>query len=176
MSTHLSVAEIFRKLEERLRLHEERAAFHAQQEIHHREQSAFHVAELQKVRENFEAFKATALAAADLAQESGALASPEPVEEADDLHDLIGRRIMVSKLVSRVVDRMGEGEAFGAARVAAEVNRRYREHLRRAVSARAVSVTLRRLRDAGEIRAVREGKASQESVYVRGGEPGNSLS
>jgi hypothetical protein len=169
MSTHLSVAEIFRKLEERMKLHEERAAFHSQQEVHHREQSAFHAAELQKVREHFEAFKASALAAADLAQESGSLPSPDKEEEADDLRDLIGRRIMVSKLVSRVVDRMGEGETFGAARVAAEVNRRYREHLRRPVSARAVSVTLRRLRDAGEVRAVREGKASQESIYVREG-------
>jgi hypothetical protein len=73
------------------------------------------------------------------------------VEKEDDLSELIGRRIMVSKLVGRVVDRMGEGETFGAARVAAEVNRRYREHLRRAVSARAVSVTLRRLRDAGSL-------------------------
>jgi DNA-binding transcriptional ArsR family regulator len=170
MSTHLSVAEIFRKLEERMKLHEERAAFHAQQEAHHREQSAFHTAELQKVREHFEAFKASALAAADLAQESGALASPEP--EKDDLRDLIGRRIVVSKLVSRVVDRMGEDETFGAARMAAEVNRRYREHLRRPVDARAVSVTLRRLRDAGLIRAVREGKASQESLYVRAKEAG----
>jgi hypothetical protein len=167
MSTHLSVAEIFRKLEERMKLHEERAAFHAQQEVHHREQSAFHAAELQKVREHFEAFRATALAAADLAQESGALPAPDTVEEVDDLHDLVGRRIMVSKLVSRVVDRMGEGETFGAARVAGEVNRRYGKHLRRQAGARAVSVTLRRLRDAGEIRAVREGKASQESIYVK---------
>jgi len=167
MSTHLSVAEIFRKLEERMKLHEEQAAFHAQQEAYHRERSAFHTSELQKVKEHFEAFKASALAAADLAQESGALPAPETVEEKDDLSDLIGRRIMVSKLIGRVVDRMGEGETFGAARVAAEVNRRYREHLRRAVSSRAVSVTLRRLRDAGSIRAVREGRASQESVYVK---------
>ena len=171
MSTHLSVAEIFRKLEERMKLHEERAAFHTQQEVHHREQSAFHAAELQKVKEHFEAFKASALAAADLAQESGALLSPE-TEEPDDLRDLIGRRIVVSKLVSRVVDRMREDETFGAARIAAEVNRRYREHLRRPVSARAVSVTLRRLRGSGGIRAVKEGKASQESVYVREREGG----
>jgi hypothetical protein len=57
----------------------------------------------------------------------------------EDLRDLIGRRIMVSKLVGRVVDRMGKGETFGAARVAAEVNRRYREHLRRPVGARTIS-------------------------------------
>jgi hypothetical protein len=67
------------------------------------------------------------------------------VEAVDDLRDLIGRWIMVSKLVSRVVDRMGEGETFGAARVA---------------------VTLRRLRDAGGIRAVREGKAPPRGAPV----------
>ena len=49
MGTHLSVSEIFRKLEERMKPPEERAAFHSRQESHHREQSAFHTAELQKV-------------------------------------------------------------------------------------------------------------------------------
>jgi len=42
MSTPLSVSEIFRKLEERIKLQEEPAAFHSQQEIHPREQSAFY--------------------------------------------------------------------------------------------------------------------------------------
>jgi DNA-binding transcriptional ArsR family regulator len=165
MSTHLSVAEIFRKLEERMKLHQEQAAFHARQEAHHREQSAFHTAEFQKISERFEAFKGTALAAAELAQETSAL--PASVGEEEDLRDLVGKRLMMSKLVGRVVDRMGEDETFGATRVAEEVNRRYGAHLRRPVGARAVSVTLRRLRDAGGIRAVREGKASQESIYVR---------
>ena len=164
MSTHLSVAEIFRKLEERMKIHQEQAAFHAQQEAHHRERGAFHTAELQKITEHFEAFKVTALAAAELAQETSAL--PAPVEE-EDLRDLVGQRLRVSKLVGQVVDRMGEDETFGAARVAEEVNRRYGAHMRRPVGARAVSVTLRRLRDAGSIRAVREGKAAQESIYVR---------
>lgn len=164
MSTQLSVAEIFRKLEERMKIHQEQAAFHAQQEAHHRERGAFHTAELQKITEHFEAFKVTALAAAELAQETSAL--PTPVEE-EDLRDLVDKRLRVSKLVGRVVDRMGEDETFGAARVAEEVNRRYGAHMRRPVGARAVSVTLRRLRDAGSIRAVREGKAAQESIYVR---------
>lgn len=166
MSTHLSVAEIFRKLEERIRFHEERAAFHAEQEIHNREQSAFHTAELQKVRERFEAFQATAIAAADLAQET--TVPPPPAEaEVEDDREFIGKRIMVSKLIARVVDRAGEGDAFGAAWVALEINRRYRDKLRKLVDARAVSVTLRRLRDAGRLRLVRKGKSSQEALYVK---------
>ena len=168
MSTHLSVAEIFRKLEERMKLHQEQADFHARQEALHREQGAFHTAELQKISERFEAFKATALDAAELAQETSAL--PEVAGEEEDLRDLVGKRLMMSKLVGRVVNRMGEGETFGATRVAEEINRRYGTHLRRPVGARAVSVTLRRLRDAGRIHAVREGKAAQESIYERADE------
>jgi DNA-binding transcriptional ArsR family regulator len=167
MSTHLSVGEIFRKLEERMKLHQEQADFHARQEAHHREQGAFHTAELQKITERFEAFKASALVAAELAQETSAV--PGPVEE-EDLRDLVGKRLRMSKLVGRVVDRMREGETFGAKRVAEEINRRYGAHLRRPMGARAVSVTLRRLRDAGSIRAVRDGKAALESIYVRADE------
>lgn len=166
MSTHLSVAEIFRKLEERIRFHEEQAALHAQQEIHNREQSAFHTAELQKVREHYEAFQATAIAAADLAQETAVPPPPAEAEVEDD-REFIGKRIMVSKLIVRVVDRIGEGDAFGAGWVAQEVNRRYPDKLRGLVDARSVSVTLRRLRDAGRLGLVRKGKSSQESLYVK---------
>ena len=164
MSTDLSVAEIFKKLEERIRFHEEQAAFHAQQEIHNREQNAFHAAELQKVRERFEAFKSTAVAAADLAQETTA---PPPPAEVEDDREFIGKRIMVTKLIARVVDRIAAGHSFGAAWVAQEVNQRYRDKLRGLVDARTVSVTLRRLRDAGRLRLVRKGKASQEALYAK---------
>jgi hypothetical protein len=56
--------------------------------IHHRERSAFHVAELQRVTEHFEAFKATALVAAELAGEAAAppaLGSSKP-RDHHDLH------------------------------------------------------------------------------------------
>jgi hypothetical protein len=171
MSTALSVAEVLEKLAARIAFHRQQADFHAQQEIHHREQSAFHLAELEKVAQHFEAFKATALPAADLAGEVAAPPPPvEAVEEEDD-REFAGRRIVVSKLVARVVERFGEGETFGATRVAAEVNRRYRARLRRPVDARAVSVTLRRLRDAGQLRLVREGKATQEALYAKPARP-----
>src|SRR5947208_4266269 len=78
MSTAFSVAEILAKLEARIAHHEQQVAFHKEREAHHREQSSAHAAELEKVRRHFEAFKATALPAADLA---GASVDPGPAEE-----------------------------------------------------------------------------------------------
>lgn len=166
MSTDLSVAEIFRKLEDRLRFHEEQAGFHAQQEIHHREQSAFHTAELQKVREHFEAFQASAVAAAELARET---VIPAPAAKAEDHREFIGKRVQVTRLIARVLDELTEGQTFGAAWVAQEINRRYRDILRDPTDARAVSVTLRRLKNAGRLRLVRKGKASHEALYEKPG-------
>jgi hypothetical protein len=65
------------------------------------------------------------------------------------------------------LDRMGDSESFGAAEIAAETNRRYRSLLQRPSMARTVSVTLRRLRQSGRIRLVREGKALQEALYAK---------
>jgi DNA-binding transcriptional ArsR family regulator len=66
---------------------------------------------------------------------------------------------------------VAEGETFGAAQVAAETNRRYRDKLRRPIDARAVSVTLHRLRDAGRLRLVREGKSYYEALYAKRARP-----
>jgi len=166
MSTAYSVAEVLDKLEKRIAFHREQADHHAQQEVHHREQNAFHLAELKRVSEHFEAFKGTALTAAELAGE--AAVPPPPVQqEVDDDRDLAGKEIQAAKLVKRVVDRMAAGASFGAAQVAAETNRRYRDKLDRPLSARDVSVTLRRLRDAGRLREVREGRSNHEALYVK---------
>jgi hypothetical protein len=165
MSAALSVAEILDKLAKRMAWHREKAAFHAQQEVHHREQSAFHAAELEKVTRHFKAFEATAVAAADLAQEG----TPQPAAEEEDVREFVGKRILVSKLIARAVERLGKDETFGATRVAAETNRRFQATLRRPVDARTASVVLRRLHATGRLRLVREGKASREALYVRPG-------
>lgn len=166
MSTAYSVAEVLEKLEKRIAFHREQADHHAQQEVHHREQNAFHLAELKRVTEHFEAFKGTAVTAAELAGE--ATAPPPPVrKEADADSDLAGKEVQTAKLVARVIEGMAEGAKFGAAQVAAETNRRYREKLRRPLTARDVSVILRRLREAGRLRLVREGKSNQEALYAR---------
>jgi len=57
------------------------------------------------VTEHFEAFKATALTAAELARETTA---PPPLvqQEMDEDRDLAGKDVQASKLAMRVVDRM----------------------------------------------------------------------
>ncbi|HEY0511230.1 MAG TPA: hypothetical protein VGH73_04965 [Thermoanaerobaculia bacterium] len=166
MSTALSVAEILAKLEARIAHHEEQVAFHQQQEVHHREQSAAHAAELETIRRHFEAFRATALPAADLA---GVPVAPSRAadETPEDYREFVGKRIMTSKLIARVIHRLGEDETFGASRVAAETNRRHHDKLRRPVDARRVSAVLRRLRDAGELHQVQPGGAAHEALYTK---------
>jgi hypothetical protein len=166
MSTAFSVAEILAKLEARIAHHEQQVAFHKQQEVHHREQSAAHGAELEKVRLHFESFKAAALPAADLA---GVPVAPAPSsqEAPEDLSEFAGKRIAASKLIVRVIRGLGEGETFGATRVAEETNRRYRQTLKKPVDGRKVSVVLRRLRDAGELQQVQPGGAAHEALYSR---------
>jgi len=165
MSTSFSVAEILARLEARIAHHEEQVAFHQQQEVHHREQSAAHTAELETVRRHFESFKATALPAADLAGVPVASAARE--EAREDLGEFVGKRIMTSKLIARVVHRLGEDETFGASQVAEEANRRYRGQLKKPVDARMASVVLRRLRDAGELHQVQSGGAAHEAFYSK---------
>jgi hypothetical protein len=168
MSTSLSVAEILAKLEARIAHHEQQVAHHKQLEAHHREQSAMHTAELEKVRQHYESFKTAALPAADLAEVPVASA-PAQEEEPEDLSEFIGKRIMTSKLIARVIHSVGEGYAFGAPWVAQETNRRFHSVLKRPVDARAVSTVLRRLRNAGALRQVQPGGAAQGEVFAKGG-------
>jgi hypothetical protein len=167
MSTAYSVAEILAKLEAQIAHHERQADFHAQQEVHHREQNAFHLAELRKVREHFEAFKATALPAADLVGQIAAPPQPVKEEEVEDVSEFIGKRILASRLVARVAERMADGVTFGGREVAEEVNHRDRDKLRRPIDARAATVTLRRLQAAGRLHLVRKGKSNHEALYTK---------
>ena len=163
MSTKLSVAEILAKLEERIEFHRRQAGHHVEREAWHREQSAHHSAELEKVLARFEAFKATASEAAELAVEP---VIPRTVTApVDDLPP--GRRFTKAKLISRVVEDQEEGKPFNATQIAAEVNRRFRERLKRPVDKRVVGTVLRRLRDAGEIREVVAGRSFHEATFSR---------
>ncbi|HYX24714.1 MAG TPA: hypothetical protein VFC23_11220 [Thermoanaerobaculia bacterium] len=44
--------------------------------------------------------------------------------------------------------------------------------MRRPLDGRTVSVTLRRLRDAGQLHQVQEGRAHHEALYAKGPRPG----
>jgi hypothetical protein len=163
MSTAFSVAQMLTQLEERSAFHRERRDFHAEQVAQHGEQLAFHEAELQKVVERFEAFKAAAEGAAELVAASDAGHGAAAAEEIP----YFGAAPMVSRLIARVVESWPAGEAFGARGVTMEANRRYAEVLKRPIKAASVSVALRRMAQAGRIRQVRLGKASREAQYVR---------
>jgi hypothetical protein len=162
MSRNLSVAQMLAHLEARITFHQERRAFHAEQEALHHEQLTFHDAELEKVRQRFETFKAAADAAAELATPLARETSREPEEIP-----YFGNRPMLSRLVARVTEAQPEGEPFGARAIAEEVNRRYRDVLKKPATPALVSVALRRLAAGGRLRQVRPGKALYEALYAK---------
>ena len=166
MSGNVTVAEILATLQARIAFHRDQEAFHSGREEYHRDQRAHHAAELEKVTQHFEAFQASAGAAADLAREALPPRSAAPVEEADPG---LGRKPKIAHLVAKVIEGKPDGEPFGAAAVAEEVNRRFGNRMKKPLAPRLASVVLRRLRDARRLHVVREGKAHQETLYAKEG-------
>lgn len=158
MSESLSIVDVLARLEKRIAHLRDREVFHAQQEVHHREERARAAAELEEVSRHFEAFKATSSTVASLV-----LTPAAPVPDDTNL----GPRPKLTLLVQRVIAAKAENERFAATAVAAEVNRRFRDRMKKPLAPRIASAVLRRLRDAGEIREVQEGKPFHEAVYVR---------
>jgi hypothetical protein len=161
MSGNLSVEEVLANLEKRAVFHREQESWHGEQEILHREQRAVHVAELEKVQQSLEAFRAVATTAVELAQPLPVKAVPADAEERLPSPG----RLMPSRLLRLVIESIGE--PFGATAVAAEANRRFAGRLRTPLGPRAASDVLRRMHAAGELALVREGKAFHEALYQR---------
>ena len=166
MSAKISVAEVLETLETRAAFHREREALHARQEEEHRDERARHAAELAKVLHHLEAFRAASVSAVELAQQPLA---PAPEAPAPRVNSPVTGKLMVSRAIRAVFESWKEGEPFGASPVAAEVNRRFADRLRRPVGPRAASDVLRRMSRARQIHQVRPGKALAEALYVRGG-------
>ena len=164
MSSKMSVEEVLSELEQRATFHREREAFHAQEEVRHREERALHAAELEKVLQSLEAFRAAAATAVDLARTA---AKPVPAKPAEEPLPPPGR-LIVGKLLRRVALSPSLAEPFGPSAVAAEANRRYAGRLPRPVDIRTASDVLRRMLGEGEIRLARKGKAFHEALYTRG--------
>ncbi len=158
MSTNRSVQEILIRLETKIAFHRERAAFHRDQEELHREQGARHAAELETLTQHFEAFQATAVAAAKLAE------PPAPVPNSDDL---VGPRPKLTRLVERVLETVAPTESFGHNRVTREVNQRFEGVLRRRVDPGQVSDVLRRMHRLGRIHSIRAGRPHWETLYIK---------
>jgi hypothetical protein len=162
MSEKLSVAEVLAHMEAQLARHKQQEAYHGEQEVFHREQKALHAAEYENVLQHYEAFKATAGAAVEIAARTAAAPEPKQPPELEP-----GRRIIRSRLVTRVMEEIPAGYSFGAAWLAAEVNRRYGKYLKKPANARLASATLRRKLASGELRLVQEGAPHREAVYTK---------
>jgi len=70
-------------------------------------------------------------------------------------------------MVQRVIESRSAGESFETNYVTMEINRRYGDRLRRPVRPKMVSIALRRMAAAGQIRMLREGHPHHEALYAR---------
>ncbi len=165
MGTEISVAEVLANLEKRLAFHREQETLHREQETFHREEAESHAHEAETVAKHLEAFKTVALPAAEFAAPPSA---PAPPPEEPDLG---GRKLLISRAISRVALSWPVGETFTGTQVAAEVNRRFSAKLGRLIDARLAAVTLRRLSIIGKIQLARKGRAHHEALYSRRARP-----
>jgi hypothetical protein len=139
--------------------------------VHHREQRALHAAELARVEESLESFRAAAPTALELARERvGPVQESVPTPDPAALEILTASgRTPGSRRIRRVVANWDPEKPFGPTEVAGEVNRRYRGQIRKPIGTRAASDVLRRMHAEGKIVLVRPGKAFHEALYRRGG-------
>jgi hypothetical protein len=170
MDTHLSLESILSSLEAQIAHHREQAALHAEREEIHRDRKAEHEAELEQLVQNFEAFKASAASAVELASRLP-LTPPVPSAPPPPVDDLPPVTLSFNKLVARVVADRAAGEPFGPRVIGEEVNRRFARRLKKPLDLRQVSVSLRWLVADGRIRKLETGRPHHESRYVRPAAP-----
>ena len=161
MSTDLSVSKILASLEAQRAQHKEREEWHAGQEAFHREQRAHHAAEYERVTQHYDAFKATAGTAADLAARALA-AMPEPVKEEEPPPDKLPVR---TRLLERMVEEIPAGTVIWPSWLAEEANRRFPKLLRKPVSFRMASNALRKMVSWGLLVVAEKGKPHHEAAY-----------
>jgi hypothetical protein len=161
MTSDAPLAAVVANLEAQIALHREREAFHAEQESLHRQQRELHAGELEALTKNLEAFRAATAVALDLAGRH-VPAPPPPAPDPDP-----GRRPRLSRMVDLVLASWPAGKPFGLSHVAAEINRRYGQRLRKPVDPRMVSVHLRRRLANGSLVAVERGRPHHEALYAR---------
>lgn len=160
-----SLRAMIESLQRAAAFHREREAFHAQQQAHyaqqeklHGEERARHAEELATTSRQLEELREMADRLGQVAQESR-LVPPETTEEA------IGRKSRLSHAVDLVLEGWPADLPFTASGIAAEVRRRYGAVLRRNVDLRPIAAALRRRRDEGRLREVREGRPHLEAEY-----------
>jgi hypothetical protein len=166
LSSQLSIQEVLANLEKEMAFHKEQAEHHAEREVFHRAQHASHTTEYETVAKHYEAFKATAGAAAEIAARAAAKNPPKP--EPPPAPPAPVTKKPPSKLVSRLLKELPAGETITPSWIAAEVNRRYRNELKKPLSIPTASTILRRLLADRRVRLVQSGSAHLQAVYTKG--------
>ncbi|MES1245340.1 MAG: hypothetical protein ABUT39_27300 [Acidobacteriota bacterium] len=161
MSAKLSVEEILTHLERQMAFHKQKEEHHAAQEVFHREQKALHATEHEAIVRHYEAFKATSGTAVEIAVRTG-MSGKASVRDLPP-----GQPVVRSRLVALLIEEIPAGQLFQASTLTAEMNRRFREALRKPADTLLVSAALRRLAANGVIRLVEKGSAHREARYTR---------
>ena len=166
MTLKVSVGELLETLERKIAFHREQAAVHAREEELHRGQRTLHEAELELATRHFEALKAAAGPAAEMA-----LSAPDPIPAVPpgpkEEHEDVGSAHRLNALISRILQGRTGGEPFGATALTAEINRRFRDRLEQDADVRSVSAALRRMYRKRQIQLVREGRSYREALYAK---------
>lgn len=161
MSAKFSAEELLAHFEAQMAFHKTQEAHHAEQEASHKERKDFHAAEHETVARHFEAFKATAGVAFEIASRMA------PISETALQELAPGKPVIRSRLVAKILEEIPKGEVFGASRLAAEVNRRFGRALRKPANPQLASAALRRLHANGLVHRVQEGSGRSEALYTR---------
>ena len=165
MRKQWSVEEIVAALEAEVAVHRERSTHHAEQEAFHREKRSHHETALEAASRRLEEFRTVSAAALEMV--GHLLPAAGPAGEGPDIGPASKPRL--TRLLKTIVAELGPNQHFGPGWLAAEVNRRYGDRLRKPVTSRQMSDVCRRLTRTGHLRQVREGKGRYESRFVRVG-------
>jgi hypothetical protein len=160
--------EMIEGLQRSLAFHRDRERFHAEQQAHHASQEklhgderARHSAEIETATRHLEELQG-------MAERLDEVIARTPVVPPETDEQILGRRPKLSKAMDRVLATWPLDVPFTAATLAAEIKRRYGTILRRTVDVRAIGSALRRRRDKGLLREVREGRPFEEAQYRKG--------
>ncbi len=150
----ITVPQILEALEAQIAHHREREAFHAGQETAHREQRARHAAELEGITRHYENLRES------LGVIEGVVArKPQSPDR--------GGRPSLTRFVGLAVADLEPDRHFTAGELAAEVDRRFGDRLKKPAERKLVAIALRRMHERGRLRLVRKGRPHTEAIYAR---------
>jgi hypothetical protein len=135
-------------------------AAHTQKEEHHREQRRTLGERLEALEERLGRFRDAATAVLEMAEPPR---DPAPAATADFGSPASPK---LARMVDHVLAVRPDATPFGATEISREVNRLFRDRLRRGTDGRQISVVLRRYCDQGELRLARPGRPYSEGLYT----------